>query len=112
MESRLVYSTSFGSVCPECSQPLKKCVCREKKKKALPQTDGKARLSYETAGRKGNGVTLIFGLPLSEEKLLLLAKQLKSQFGIGGSVKNKTIELQGDQREKTRAELTKLGYKV
>jgi len=112
MESRLVYTTSFGSACPECSQPIKKCACRENKKKVVPQTDGKVRLSYETAGRKGKGVTLIAGLPLSEEKLLVLAKQLKSQFGIGGSVKDKTIELQGDQREKTAAELRKLGYKV
>jgi translation initiation factor 1 len=109
-DSRLVYSTSVGSVCPACSQPIKSCACQQIKKKVVPHTDGKVRVSYETAGRKGKGVTLIIGLPLSEEKMLALAKQLKSQFGIGGSVKDKIIELQGDQREKTTVELRKLGY--
>ena len=108
--SRLVYSTSVGSICPACSQPVKSCVCRKIKKKVVSQTDDKVRLSYETTGRKGKGVTLITGLPLSEEKLLVLAKQFKSQFGIGGSVKDKTIELQGDQREKAAVELSRLGY--
>jgi len=100
--SRLIYSTSVGSVCPMCSQPVKKCVCRSMKKQAQPQAEGKALLRYETAGRKGKCVTLIIGLALSEEKLLALAKQLKSQFGIGGSVKDSIIELQGDQRKKRR----------
>ncbi|MGA2775190.1 MAG: hypothetical protein ABSE81_03920 [Candidatus Omnitrophota bacterium] len=108
--SRLIYSTLVGPVCPACSQPREKCACRQMKKKALPQTDGKVRLSYEVAGRKGKGVTLITSLTLSEEKLLVLAKQLKSQFGIGGSVKDNIIELQGDQREKATVELRKLGY--
>ena len=108
--SRLVYSTSVGSVCPACSQPIKSCACRQIKKKVVPHTDGKVRVSYEISRRKGKGVTLIIGLPLSEEKLLVLAKQLKSQFGIGGSVKDKIIELQGDQREKVKQDLYKQGY--
>lgn len=109
--SRLVYSTSVGSICPACSQPVKSCMCRQKKKKALPQTDGTLRLRYDVAGRKGKGVTLIIGLPLSEEGLLDLAKHLKGKFGTGGSVKDGVIELQGDQREKALVELRKLGYR-
>jgi translation initiation factor 1 len=112
LNSRLVYSTSVGSVCSACSQPVKNCVCHQMKKKTLPQTDGEARLSYEISGRKGKGVTLITGLPLGKEGLLALAKQLKSQFGTGGSLKDNVIELQGDQREKAAVELRKLRYYV
>ncbi|HNX82295.1 MAG TPA: hypothetical protein PKL77_09135 [Candidatus Omnitrophota bacterium] len=110
--ARLVYSTSVGSICPGCSQPVKACICRQMKKKALPATDEKPRLRYEIADRKGKGVTLITGLPLSEEGLLDLAKKLKSQFGTGGSVKDGVLELQGDQREKASAALHKLGYSL
>lgn len=106
----IVYSTDFGSACPECGKPKKSCICREIKKKALPETSGSARIRYETAGRKGKGVTLITGLPLSREDLSDLARKLKQQFGTGGAVKDFIIELQGDQREKTDQALRKLGF--
>ena len=107
-ESRLVYSTSHGSICPGCAKPAGACVCRAIKKAAVPKGDGSLRLRYETKGRKGKGVTLITGLFLSEEGLLELARKLKQRFGVGGSVKNRTIELQGDHREEVSQELRKL----
>ncbi len=110
--SRLIYSTSVGSICPECSCPVKECVCRRLKKHALPSPGEKPRIRYEVAGRKGKGVTCITGLPVCEAELLHLAKQFKSTFGTGGSVKNGVIELQGDQREKASDALRKLGYIV
>ena len=110
--SRLVYSTSQGKICPECAKPIGNCACRDMKKAAVPDTDGVVRLRYETKGRKGKGVTLITGLPLSEAGLLDLAKRLKQRFASGGSVKDYTIELQGDHREQTGQELRKLGYSV
>lgn len=70
------------------------------------------RLTYETKGRKGKGMTLITGLPLSEAGLLDLAKKFKQGFGTGGSVKERVIELQGDHREQSAQELRKLGYLV
>jgi len=78
----------------------------------VPAVSGPARLSYETKGRKGKGMTLITGLPLSETGLLDLAKKLKHQFGTGGSVKDYTIELQGDHRQQAALELHRLGYSV
>lgn len=111
-DSHLIYSTDFGSACLDCGKPKNSCICRQMKKKALPETNGAVRLRYETALRKGKGVTLIKGLPLSEEKLLELSKKLKQQLGIGGTVKDFTIELQGDHREKAAQILRKLGYTV
>lgn len=76
----------------------------------MPEASDAIRVRYEVAGRKGKGVTLITGLALNEEKLLALAKKLKQQLGTGGTVKDFTIELQGDHREKALQALHKLGY--
>ena len=66
----------------------------------------------ETAGRHGKGVTTIFDTPLSESALKELGATLKSKCGTGGTVKDGRIEIQGDNRERVIAELTKLGYQV
>jgi translation initiation factor 1 len=110
--SRLVYSTSSGAICPECAQALKSCVCRKIRQSVVPKTDGIVRCRYELAGRKGKGVTLITGLALNETGLLELAQKLKRQFGTGGSVKDQVIQLHGDFREPAAGELRKLGYGV
>lgn len=111
-KSRLVYSTESGSICPGCGKPVAACICRAMKKAAAAKTDGIARLRYETKGRKGKGVTLISGLPLSENGLTEFARQLKQRFGTGGAVKHFTIELQGDHRKEAAEELAKMGYAV
>jgi translation initiation factor 1 len=111
-DSQLIYSTDKGSLCPDCSKPVKECICREIKRNALPETGGKVRIRHETVGRRNKGVTIIYGLPLSQEQLEKLARKLKSTFGTGGAVEDRTIELQGDQRERVAVELRRLGYSV
>jgi translation initiation factor 1 len=67
------------------------------------------------ASRKGKGgktVTIVSGFQLSSDRLVALAKQLKTQCGTGGTVKDGTIEIQGDFRQKLLETLTKLGYKA
>lgn len=110
--SRLVYSTSHGEICSGCARAIDNCACHEIKKSAVPNTGGVVRLRYETKGRKGKGMTLITGLPLSEAGLLALAKKLKQRFGTGGSVKDHVIELQGDHQEQAAQELRRMGYGV
>ncbi|MFK5952692.1 MAG: translation initiation factor Sui1 [Desulfobacterium sp.] len=106
----LVYSTEFGKMCPQCNNPMGKCVC--KKKIRIPKNDGIVRLMRETKGRKGKGVTLITGIPLDSEGLKKLGKSLKQKCGSGGSVKNSIIEIQGDHRDVLEKMLVGLGYKV
>ena len=106
----LVYSTEFGKMCPGCNKPAAKCICQ--KHQVLPKSDGIVRLSRETKGRKGKGVTLITGVPLDNEGLKKLAKSLKQKCGSGGSLKNGVIEIQGDHRDVREEELGSLGYKV
>lgn len=106
----LVYSSEYGTMCPGCDQPVGACRCRQSRTR--PPGDGIVRLQRETKGRKGRGVTLIYGLPLAGDDLKKLAKSLKQKCGSGGSLKNGVVEMQGDQRDFLAKELTALGYRV
>jgi len=108
--STTVYSTEHGRICPGCGKPASGCICS--KKKSAPRGDGIVRIGRETKGRKGKGVTVITGVPLDEDGLLELAKQLKQKCGTGGTVKDGAIEIQGDQREQLVDMLTRQGYTV
>jgi translation initiation factor 1 len=108
--SGLVYSTEHGRTCPKCEKPMGQCSCGQKK--TPTKGDSIVRVSRETKGRKGSGVTLITGLPLAEPELAALAKQLKQRCGSGGTVKNGVVEVQGDQREVVLAELIRLGFQA
>ncbi|AMM24241.1 translation initiation factor Sui1 [Variovorax sp. PAMC 28711] len=111
--TRLVYSTDAGRMCPECGQPVAQCACRANRALgAAAPSDGIVRVSHETKGRKGKGVTLIKGLARDVETLAQTAKQLKATCGSGGTVKDGTIEIQGDHRELVIAALVKLGKTV
>lgn len=70
------------------------------------------RVGRETAGRHGKGVTTVFDLPLTLDRIKELATTLKQKCGTGGTVKDARIEIQGEHRDKITAELEKLGYKV
>ena len=107
----LVYSTETGRTCPECNQPLAECQCRAQAN-ALVKGDGVVRVSRESKGRSGKGVTLVTGLPLTSDELKKLAKKLKQICGTGGTVKDGVIEIQGEQRDRLVTELNKLGYKA
>ncbi|SFJ26582.1 translation initiation factor 1 (eIF-1/SUI1) [Marinobacter persicus] len=92
----LVFSTEQGRMCPECRNPVDDCTCGQD---TAPKGDGIVRVSRETKGRKGKGVTLITGIPLAEKELKAYAKVLKGKCGTGGTVKDGVVEIQGDQRD-------------
>ena len=60
--------------------------------------DGRVRVRRETSGRRGKAVTTVSGVGLDEEGLRALAGRRKRRCGVGGSVKDGVIELQGDHR--------------
>lgn len=107
---RIVYSTEFGRICPQCANSISKCICG-KFNTGFPN-DGIVRIGRKTKGRKGSGVSIISGVPLDEKGLKKLAKQLKQKCGTGGTVKSGIIEIQGDHREQLKLELVRQGYKV
>ena len=111
--SRLVYSTESGRICPGCGQPVAACTCREQQKAAArPATDGIVRVSLDTKGRKGKGVTVVKGVALDDAALVQLGKALKSACGSGGTTKDGVIEIQGDHRDAVIALLQKQGMTV
>lgn len=105
----LVYSTELGRTCRECHRALSECRCRQP---AAPAGDGVVRVLRETKGRKGAGVSIVTGLPLTATQLASLATTLKKRCGSGGTVKEGRIEIQGDHRDLLVTELGKLGYAV
>ena len=86
--SRLVYSTESGKICPSCQKSISECTC--KKKKSRSQTnikyDGVIRVQREVKGRKGKTVTTVSAFQLADDELKNLATQLKRRCGTGGSV--------------------------
>lgn len=98
--SRLVYSTDQGRIKPE------------KEQKTREPGDGIIRIRKETKGRGGKGVSIITGFDLNDDDLKTLAKQLKQLCSTGGTVKDGTIEIQGDHRQKLMEHLKKLGHTV
>ena len=78
----------------------------------LPPQQQTAYLHRDSKGRGGKSVTLIKNLVLSEEDMKTLAKKIKQDCGVGGTVKDGVIEIQSEQREKIAGVLQKLGYKI
>jgi len=99
-QSRLVYSTETGRI-KQQQHPTPRA-----------KTDGTVRIGRETKGRKGKGVTTLTGFDLDSSALKTLAKQLKKTCSTGGTIKDGVIEIQGDHRDKLKAELNKQGYRV
>ena len=112
-DSRPVYSTQLGRLCPACAAPLAGCLCKARAAAALVAVgDGVARVRLETKGRKGKGVTVVAGVPMGADDLTRLGTQLKQRCGTGGTVKDGVIEIQGDHRDTVLAELIRQGIRA
>lgn len=70
------------------------------------------KIRLEKNKRGGKVVSVIFELPSNDEYNKKLCKELKSKCGTGGSVKEDTIEIQGDHRQKLVELLEKKGFKA
>jgi len=103
----LVYSTDSGRMCPQCRKYVAHCICGKPQR---PGGDGIARVQREK--RNGKLVTVVKGLPLDDAELAAFGKQLRSQCGSGGTVKDGAIEVQGDHADKIMAALLAAGHKA
>ena len=87
--NRVVWSSTDGD--------LRKA--RDPKLKARVAAGGRVKVRRETSGRRGKAVTTVTGVPGADAELRDLAGRLKKRCGVGGSVKDGVIELQGDHRD-------------
>ncbi len=67
---------------------------------------------FEKKGRNGKPVTIIEGFEGSENDLKKISKKIKTTLGIGGSEKDGTIVIQGNNRDKVMEILHEMGYKT
>jgi translation initiation factor 1 len=77
-----------------------------------PPNQQNLRVQMSRKGRKGKTVTIITGWQLGEESLQTHCKKLKSLCGAGGTVKDDTIEIQGEHQQKVLAWLIEAGFKA
>ena len=103
MSDKIVYSTGAGDL-------------REKKRTPAPRmavkSDGIVRVRRESKGRGGKNVSVVYGLPLSGDRLSDMAAELKRGCGTGGTVKDNTIIIQGDKVDFILQFLQRKGYTV
>ena len=102
-KSRLVFST-------DNPLPRKEKSVRKTPQASLPAAQKKMTVRLERKGRGGKTVTVIDGLLMQQGKMEELLKQLKSRPGTGGTVKDESLEIQGDHRDKIIVELNGMGF--
>ena len=101
----LVYSTG-----KETMASLLEGLSLRDEEETLPKEDQELRVRIERKGRKGKTVTLISGFVGQTADLEELGKALKAKCGIGGSVKDGEVILQGELVERVVALLREMGY--
>lgn len=104
--SRLVYSTDGGRVRETVA------AARRTQAPSRDPEDGIVRLRREKGGRGGKTVTTITGLPGSPAELDASLKQLKHFLGSGGTREGRSLQIQGDHRERLQAKLESMGHRV
>ncbi len=85
--SRPVYSTGSGRLCPTCGWPAADCKCSSQfaREEAVP-AKVVAKLRLEKKGRGGKTVTVVYDLPRNQAFLKDLCGELKRTCGVGGAV--------------------------
>jgi translation initiation factor 1 len=102
-DSKLVYSS-------EHAVPRKEKRADRNPATTIAPAKRRTIVRLDRKGRGGKSVTVIEGLQLSGEDCEKLLQKLKAKLGTGGTVKNGTLEIQGDHCDAVMAALSGIGY--
>ncbi|MEQ8909685.1 MAG: translation initiation factor [Vicingaceae bacterium] len=100
--SRVVYSTNSDFEYDD----------EEEQIETLPPQQQTLEVHIDRKNRGGKTATLVKGFVGADDDLNQLGKLLKSSCGVGGSVKEGEVIIQGEKRDKVMQVLQKKGYKV
>jgi|TARA_B100001971_G_C18228738_1_gene562452 translation initiation factor 1 len=92
------------AICEVCGLPEELCVCED-----LAKEVQKIRV-FTTKRKFGKLMTVVEGIDGKSIDLKELVKTLKTQCACGGTLKDKRIELQGDQKKRVKAMLLRIGF--
>jgi translation initiation factor 1 len=92
------------AVCDKCGLPEDLCVCEE-----IVKESQRVRISSDKR-RFGKVATIIDGIDDKDIDLKELSSLLKAKCACGGTIKDRTIELQGDHKGKVKEILENIGY--
>lgn len=100
--SKLVYSTGQAL-------PRKEKTAEKSPPANLNHSRHKVTVRLDRKARGGKSVTVVEGLQMQQKERKALLKQLKATLGTGGTVKDTSLEIQGDHRDALMAALEKMG---
>ncbi len=92
------------TVCVKCGLPADLCVCE-----SIAKETQKIRVAVEQR-KFHKKYTTVRGIDEKEINLVALGKELKAKLACGGTVKDNTIELQGDHKLRVKALLLQMGF--
>jgi translation initiation factor 1 len=102
----LSYSTD-PAWCSKCKQLP--CQCKAAK---IPRTTGNGKAKMRRERRRGKDMVVVFETRMSKTSLQAILKEIQKVCGCGGTVKDDTIEVQGDHRDQVQQVLEAHGLKV
>lgn len=97
--------------CERCHKLETECTCPPLPAVRKPANKQTATLAIEKR-KRGKVVTVIRGLAAADNDLPLLLTQLKNSCGAGGALQDGELEIQGEQLDRLRDVLGKIGYRV
>lgn len=111
---RLFEGTAWDTGPPKCDRCGKleaECQCPVVAPPRVPPEKQTARVQVEKR-KAGREMTVIRGLSPADNDLPALLTQLKNACGAGGTIKDDTLEIQGNQTQRVKEALAKIGYRV